>query len=111
MVTPVLFVLGAGPGIGLSVAKAFATRGYKVALAARSLEDNVGKEGYLNLHLDLANPEDIAEAFTKVKERLGIPTVVVYNGAFQPHHDSSLKLPYIFSNHSISRSSISARSR
>ena len=79
--TPVLFVLGAGPKIGQSVADAFAAKGYKVALAARSLQEGVGDDGYLRMKLDLAKPGDIEEAFAKVTKKLGIPTVVVYNGA------------------------------
>jgi len=80
MSTPVLLVLGAGPKIGLSVAKAFADKGYKIALAARSLQDGVGDDGYLRLKIDLVKTEEIKNIFTKVKEKLGIPTVVVYNG-------------------------------
>jgi NAD(P)-dependent dehydrogenase (short-subunit alcohol dehydrogenase family) len=81
MSTPVLLVLGAGPKIGLSVAKAFADKGYKVALAARSLQDGVGEDEYLHLKIDLANTEEIQKVFTKVKEKLGVPAVVVYNGS------------------------------
>ncbi|TVY20865.1 Short chain dehydrogenase 1, partial [Lachnellula arida] len=81
MSTPVLLVLGAGPKIGLSVANAFAAKGYKVALAARSLEEGVGADGYLRLKIDLAKTEEIQKVFTQVKEKLGVPSVVVYNGA------------------------------
>lgn len=85
MSTPVLLVLGAGSGIGLSVAKAFAAKGYKVALAARSIQDGVGEDGYLRVQVDLANTEAVRTVFAKVRETLGIPTVVVYNGAYQSH--------------------------
>jgi NAD(P)-dependent dehydrogenase (short-subunit alcohol dehydrogenase family) len=84
MSAPVLFVLGAGPKIGLSVGQAFAAKGYKVALAARSLDDGVGEDGFLRLKLDLANPDPsgIQKAFARVTEQFGIPSVVVYNGRF-----------------------------
>lgn len=83
MSAPVLFVLGAGPKIGLSVGQAFAAKGYKVALAARSLQDGVGEDGFLRLNIDFANkdPAGIQNAFAKVTEKLGVPSVVVYNGA------------------------------
>lgn len=81
---PVLFILGAGPKIGQSVADAFAAKGYKVALAARSIEDGMGDDGYLRLKLDLANTSLITEAFAKVTDKLGTPTVVVYNGTLFP---------------------------
>ncbi|KAF2472601.1 putative short-chain dehydrogenase [Lindgomyces ingoldianus] len=87
MSTPVLFVLGAGPKIGLSVANSFAAKGYKVALAARSFQDGIGEDGYLRLKLDLANTADVEKAFAKVKEAFGIPSVVVYNGAEQVARD------------------------
>ena len=84
MSAPVLFVLGAGPKIGLSVGQAFAAKGYKVALAARSLDDGVGEDGFLRLKLDLANPDPsgIQKAFARVTEQFDIPSVVVYNGRF-----------------------------
>jgi NAD(P)-dependent dehydrogenase (short-subunit alcohol dehydrogenase family) len=82
MSTPVLFILGAGPKIGLSVANAFAAKGYKIALAARSVQDGIADDGCLHLQLDLADTKAVQEAFTKVKEKLGIPSVVVYNGMF-----------------------------
>jgi NAD(P)-dependent dehydrogenase (short-subunit alcohol dehydrogenase family) len=80
MSTPILFLLGAGPGIGTQVAHAFAAKGYKVALAARSFEDGVGEDGYLRLKLDLVNTEAVERAFAKVIKEFGIPSVVVYNG-------------------------------
>ena len=86
MSPPVLFVLGAGPKIGLSVAYAFSIKGYKVALAARSLEDGFSTEGYLHVRLDLSNTADIEVAFGKVKKSLGIPSVVVYNGLSHRYH-------------------------
>ena len=84
MLDPVILILGAGPNIGLSVANAFAAKGYKVALAARSAEDGMGEDGYLRLKLDLANTSEVEATFGKVKEKLGIPSVVVYNGISLP---------------------------
>jgi NAD(P)-dependent dehydrogenase (short-subunit alcohol dehydrogenase family) len=84
MSSPVLLVLAAGPNIGLSAAKTFAAKGYKVALAARSMQDGVGEDGFLRLHVDLANPETVREVFTKTREALGIPSVVVFNGTSNP---------------------------
>lgn len=81
MSTPVLLILGAGPGIGLSVAKSFAAKGYKIALAARSLKEGSSDEDcYFRLRIDLSKPEEVQKVFSKVMEKLGTPTVVVYNG-------------------------------
>lgn len=87
MTSPVLFILGAGPKIGTSVAQVFAAKGYKVALAARSLQDGLSVEGYLHLKLDLANTANIPAAFEKVNKELGIPSVVVYNGNSFPEEN------------------------
>lgn len=77
---PVVLILGAGPNIGKSVACTFAARGYKVALSARSLKDNDTFAGQLQIHSDLSDPESVIKVFSKVKESLGFPSVVVYNG-------------------------------
>lgn len=78
--TPVVLILGAGQGVGAHCTRYFSARGYSVALAARSMQDNVVREGILELHTDLARPELIKDVFAKVKVELGTPSVVVYNG-------------------------------
>jgi len=81
--SPVILILGAGPRVGQEVARTFASKGYKVALAARSLKEADSTDDQLNITSDFANPDDIVSAFTRVKEVLGIPSVVVYNGKSQ----------------------------
>jgi NAD(P)-dependent dehydrogenase (short-subunit alcohol dehydrogenase family) len=78
--SPVILILGAGPNIGQAVAKTFASKGFKVALAARSLREADSTENQLNITSDFANTDDIVNAFIKVKKVLGIPSLVVYNG-------------------------------
>jgi len=78
--SPVILILGAGPNIGHAVARTFASKGYKVALAARSLSEADSTDNQLNIRSDFANPDDVINAFTRVKNVLGIPSVVVYNG-------------------------------
>lgn len=80
MASKVLFILGAGGNVGASVAKKFASEGYKVALASRSVAPGLSPDGYLNVRLDLTKSSDVAPAFAKVKETFGAPSVVVYNG-------------------------------
>jgi NAD(P)-dependent dehydrogenase (short-subunit alcohol dehydrogenase family) len=79
-ISPVVLILGAGPKVGLPTAKAFASKGYKVAVAARSLNETDSTESQLNIKSDFANPDDVVNAFVKVKKELGIPSVVIYNG-------------------------------
>lgn len=78
--SPVILILGAGPNIGQAVARVFASKGYKVALAARSLKEADSTDEQLNITSDFANPDDIFDAFVRVRKVLGIPSVVVYNG-------------------------------
>ena len=81
--SPVILILGAGPNIGQAVARTFASKGYKVALASRSLREADSTDNQLNITADFANPDDVVDAFTRVKKVLGIPSVVVYNGKSQ----------------------------
>lgn len=78
--SPVILILGAGPNIGQAVAKTFASKGFKVALAARSLREADSTENQLNITSDFSKPDDVVHAFTKVKQAMGIPSVVIYNG-------------------------------
>ncbi|KAJ5189474.1 hypothetical protein N7491_005805 [Penicillium cf. griseofulvum] len=88
--SPIILILGAGPNIGQSVAHKFASKGYKVALAARSLKESNSTEEQLIIPTDLSKTDDIVNAFDKVKEVFGIPSVVVYNASsvtFTPADD------------------------
>ena len=81
----VLLVLGAGGNVGASVASLFAQNGYKIALAARRLQDAVNDDGHLQIQADLANAESVESAFDKVSTKFGPPNVVVYNGTWTYH--------------------------
>lgn len=78
--TPILLLLGAGSNIGHHVARSFAEKGYKVALVARSLKEEDSTPDQINIPADLSDPASVAEVFSKVRARLGHPSVVVYNG-------------------------------
>jgi NAD(P)-dependent dehydrogenase (short-subunit alcohol dehydrogenase family) len=78
--SPVVLILGAGPNIGQAVACTFASKGYKVALAARSLKEADSTDNQLNIPSDFSKTDDVVNAFAKVKKVFGIPSVVVYNG-------------------------------
>lgn len=78
--SPVVLILGAGPNIGQAVTRTFASKGYKVAIAARSLKEADSTENQLNIPSDFSKTDDVVNAFTKVKKLFGIPSVVIYNG-------------------------------
>ncbi|MFF2888321.1 SDR family NAD(P)-dependent oxidoreductase [Paenibacillus sp. NPDC057967] len=82
-------IVGAGPGIGLSVAKAFGNNGYRVILVSRnaeSLQQLVGNLLASNIEAygvqgDAGDTESITAAFQSIKASYGAPEVLVYNAA------------------------------
>ncbi len=80
-VAPVILILGAGTNVGTHVARSFATKGYRVALTSRTSRDQeTTGNGDLHLQSDLTDPGSVAGVFAKVRDLLGPPSVVVYNG-------------------------------
>lgn len=77
--SPVVLILGAGPNVGHAVARLFASKGYKIGLAARSVKEADSTDNQLNIPSDFTKTDDVVSAFAKVKETFGIPSVVVYN--------------------------------
>ena len=86
---PACLIVGAGPGIGQSVAQAFAREGYAVALAARHparLEEfrrGLEKDGApaRAYGADAADEGSLRQLFAAVRKDLGDPEVLVYNPA------------------------------
>lgn len=89
---PTIAVVGAGPGLGLSIAKAFGDHGYSAALVARTQEkldafaaqlgeSGIEAEGFA---ADVMDPASIAAAFDRIKERFGAVDVLEYSPA--PHN-------------------------
>ncbi len=77
----VILILGAGPRLGMAIASRFASNGYKVALAARSISDGISPEGFLNIKTDLSDPTSVPIVFKTVEKFFGLPNIVVYNGS------------------------------
>ncbi|MDI1478369.1 SDR family NAD(P)-dependent oxidoreductase [Polyangium sp. y55x31] len=89
MSKPVIAVVGAGPGVGLAVARRFTREGFTAALIARrpeALDEYVselrraGAEAH-GFAADAADEGSLRNAFATLKERLGAPSVLVYNAA------------------------------
>jgi len=78
--SPVILIVGAGSNIGHHVARAFAAKGYKVALAARRIKEADNNADQINIPSDLSDPSSVVNVFSKVKSLLGVPSVVIYNG-------------------------------
>lgn len=87
MTNPLLLVLGAGPGLGLAVARRFGRDGYDVALAGRSAEslaplgtalEEAGVEVTL-APVDLTDPRAVTELVTRVGADAGRIDVLHFN--------------------------------
>ncbi|EHK26806.1 uncharacterized protein TRIVIDRAFT_55176 [Trichoderma virens Gv29-8] len=79
MSSKVVLIFGYGPRIGVAVARAFASSGYKVAVVCRSNKLDDTAADYLSIRADLSDAYNVEGVFTEVKEKLGIPSVVIYN--------------------------------
>jgi NAD(P)-dependent dehydrogenase (short-subunit alcohol dehydrogenase family) len=85
-----IVIVGAGPGIGQSVAEAFAQEGYDLALLARQPQRLAGLCGELSKKsgrrifsyaADAAAQESLLQGVAAARADLGDPEVLVYNVA------------------------------
>src|SRR5579862_6661750 len=82
-----LLLVGAGPGLGLAVARRFAVGGYRVTLLARKTDqlgelaqslDDTGAE-IDTIEADASDPDDLRARMTELYGSDGAPGVVIYN--------------------------------
>jgi NAD(P)-dependent dehydrogenase (short-subunit alcohol dehydrogenase family) len=77
-------IVGTGPGISASVARALKTAGLRVGLAARNAErlaalaSDIGAEAF---PVDATSPEAVADLFARAEASIGAPDVVLYNAS------------------------------
>ncbi|KAF7561918.1 hypothetical protein G7046_g2229 [Stylonectria norvegica] len=90
--SPIALILGAGANVGQSVSRAFAAKGYKIALAARSLKEEDSTPDQLHIRGDFTDPESVANVFAKVKAKFGLPHVVIYNASSSAFTDAKSPL-------------------
>ena len=79
-------VVGAGPGLSTSIARALAGRSHRVALVARDTSDLAvfaEEVGALRFDCDASDPEAVADLFERLDEEGGELEVAVYNAAFR----------------------------
>ena len=91
--TKVLAIVGAGPGLGASIATRFAAGGWAVGLIARREEvvnacvSDLERYGVRThgLVADVVNAPSVDAALDAIRDALGVPRVVVYNASlYQP---------------------------
>ncbi len=77
-------IVGAGRGLSASLARLFAGKGLRVALAARDAEKLAplcAETGAKAFACDAVEPDQVARLFTAVEGATGVPDVVVYNAS------------------------------
>jgi short-subunit dehydrogenase len=82
-----LLLVGAGPGLGLAVARRFAVGGYRVTLVARSMDKLGDLAGSLSdtgaeigtIEADASDPEGLGARLTVLYRGQGAPGVIIYN--------------------------------
>ena len=90
--TKLLVIVGTGPGIGLSTATLFASKGFNVALLSRNpdrLEEDVKKVGaagkgrvkVVSFPVDVSDYVALKKTLGEVEQHIGKPEVVVFNAA------------------------------
>lgn len=84
---PILIIVGAGPGMGHSIARRFGSEGFRVALVARrnaaleALAAELQGVDTMTLVADVTDEKALNEVFHTVQVQWGAPDVVVYNAA------------------------------
>ncbi|MGE1115784.1 SDR family NAD(P)-dependent oxidoreductase [Priestia megaterium] len=82
-----IVIVGAGPGLGMSIAKKFGKNGFRVALIARNEEklnqlvielEQLGIEA-ASFQADILNKAQISLAFATIKEKYGFIDVIEYS--------------------------------
>jgi NAD(P)-dependent dehydrogenase (short-subunit alcohol dehydrogenase family) len=79
-------IVGTGPGLSASLARALAGLGTKVALAARStakLAPLAQETGAAVFACDAVKRDDVGNLFAAVSRQVGEPDVVVYNASYR----------------------------
>jgi NAD(P)-dependent dehydrogenase (short-subunit alcohol dehydrogenase family) len=75
-------IVGVGPGISASVARALKAAGLRVGLAARNVEKLAplaAEIGAATFAADAADPDAVAKLFDEAEAKIGTPDLVVYN--------------------------------
>jgi short-subunit dehydrogenase len=99
-----LLLVGAGPGLGLAVARRFAVGGYRVTLVARSASGLGGLTGSLSdtgaeigtIGADASDPEGMRARMTQLYHGEGAPGLIIYNAVMgAPDHLLSASVEHL----------------
>jgi short-subunit dehydrogenase len=105
-----LLLVGAGPGLGVAVARRFAQGGYRVTLVARStdglerLADELADTGadIDTTCADAGDPEELAARLSALYRRDGAPGLIVYNAVMgAPDHLLSSSVAHLHTAYAV----------
>lgn len=91
----VAVVTGASGPLGRALTAALARKGVAVAGIARSPFEP-GRPGILPLVADVRDPGAVTVAFEAIRERLGVPTILINGAEVYPHRDILDETPQSF---------------
>lgn len=80
-------------GLGKELALALVRRGIAVAGIGRELFE---AEGILSIAADVRQPEEVASAFDEIRDKLGVPTILINNAETYPDRDILDETPATF---------------
>lgn len=86
MAQPILLLVGAGPHVGYEVLQHFSNKNFRTIGVARTPKEELKSICDLTIAADFEDPTSIKKLFEEVKEKAGIPNVVIYNGKFGASH-------------------------
>ncbi|PQE22534.1 short-chain dehydrogenase protein [Rutstroemia sp. NJR-2017a BVV2] len=89
----IVLILGAGPNIGLNLAQVFSSNSYKTIVVSRTPKEELTKSADLAIQADFSDPKSIKSIFDEVKQKIGVPNVVIYNGLTPTLHMTQLMPP------------------
>jgi NAD(P)-dependent dehydrogenase (short-subunit alcohol dehydrogenase family) len=78
----IALIVGAGSGLSASLARTLANRGYRTMLAARNVDKLAplcNEIGAIAVPCDVARAEEVDRLFDALDQRLGVPSVAIYN--------------------------------
>jgi short-subunit dehydrogenase len=99
-----LLLVGAGPGLGMAVARRFAVGGYRVTLVARSADRLGDLAGSLSdtgaeigtIEADASDPEGLGARMTELYRGADAPGVIIYNAVMgAPDHLLSASVAHL----------------
>lgn len=82
----IALIVGAGSGLSASLARLFVKEGFSVALAARQIDklsELSDQIGAVRFAADASQPDQVEQLFQSVEQKLGVPTVVIYNPSWR----------------------------